>query len=70
MKKNTALGRGIDAIFLENTLDTQDEGGVKTLRINQIEPKAGQPRKNFDNDALSELADSIAAHGVLQPILE
>ena len=69
MKKNNALGRGIDAIFLENTLDAQEDGGVKTLRINQIEPKAGQPRKNFDNDALSELADSIAAHGVLQPIL-
>ncbi len=69
MKKNSALGRGIDAIFLENALETQENEGAKTLRINQIEPKAGQPRKNFDTEALSQLADSIAVHGVLQPIL-
>ncbi len=69
-KKMSGLGRGIDAIFLENTLDHEESrGGVSTLRISQLEPKGDQPRKYFDTEALSELAESISAHGVLQPIL-
>ena len=69
-KKMSGLGRGIDAIFLENTLDREEEkGGGSTLRISQLEPKGDQPRKYFDTEALSELAESISAHGVLQPIL-
>ena len=69
-KKMSGLGRGIDAIFLENTIDREEpKGGVSTLRISQLEPKGDQPRKYFDTEALSELAESISAHGVLQPIL-
>lgn len=67
--KKSGLGRGIDSIFLDNEFETTAEGGVKTLRITQIDPTVGQPRKSFDQEALAGLADSIAAHGVLQPIL-
>ncbi len=66
-KKPSGLGRGIESIFLENSVET--ENAVSSLRISQIEPKPGQPRQNFDAEALSQLADSISAHGVLQPIL-
>ncbi|MBR6727541.1 MAG: ParB/RepB/Spo0J family partition protein [Clostridia bacterium] len=45
------------------------EGTATTLRISEIEPRADQPRKDFDKEALESLADSIAAYGVLQPIL-
>lgn len=69
-KKMSGLGRGIDAIFLENTVETEEKkGGVLTLRVSQLEPKGNQPRKYFDTEALSQLAESISVHGVLQPIL-
>ena len=67
--KKSGLGRGIDSIFLDNEFENNAEAGVKTLRISQIDPTVGQPRKTFDQEALAGLADSIAAHGVLQPIL-
>lgn len=71
-KKELPLGRGIDAIFLDNSpgLDLlSDSDRVYRLRISSVEPRADQPRKRFDEDALRQLADSVAAHGVLQPIL-
>lgn len=68
MAEKRALGRGLDIIFDDNSFES-DAGGVTTLRIADVEPKSDQPRKNFDNEALSQLADSIAANGVLQPIL-
>ena len=70
-KKLSGLGRGLESVFLENTIETNDEkaGGVLKLRVSQLEPKDNQPRKHFDTEALAQLADSIAAHGVLQPIL-
>lgn len=69
-KKFSGLGRGIDSIFLENTLQEGEAAGYRNqIRISSIDPKSDQPRKNFDPEALSQLADSIAAHGVLQPIL-
>ena len=64
--KNRGLGKGLDAIFAENTVETS---GPVTIRISEIEPNRNQPRKDFDEDALTELADSIAEHGLLQPIL-
>lgn len=67
MKKKQALGRGIDAIFLDNSLDTQEK--THTLRLSEIEPRPGQPRKTFDSESLSQLADSIAANGLIQPII-
>lgn len=69
MAKGKGLGRGLDAIFDENAFGDEGADGVKTLRISAIDPKADQPRKNFETESLAQLADSIAANGVLQPIL-
>lgn len=66
MAKKGGLGKGLDLIFAENTAE---EGKGITLKISEIEPNRSQPRKDFDDAALSELADSIAAHGVIQPLL-
>ena len=66
MKKG--LGRGLDSIFADNYIDvaaSSKEDGIQTLRISQIEPKADQPRKYFDEEALFELSDSIKRHGLL-----
>lgn len=71
-KKNSGLGRGLDAIFLENTLEKENENlenQISRLRISLVDPKSDQPRKNFDKEALEELADSISQNGLLQPIL-
>lgn len=64
--KKGGLGRGLEALFNENATD---EKGVVTLRLSEIEPNRNQPRTNFDEDALAELADSIAKHGLIQPIV-
>lgn len=69
MAKGKGLGRGLDAIFDDNAFGDAPTEGVKTLRISQIDPKNDQPRKNFEPEALAQLADSIAANGILQPIL-
>ncbi len=66
-KKHGGLGRGLDAIFKENEND--DSNGAVTLDISEIEPNRSQPRKEFDEKALSELAESISKHGLLQPLL-
>lgn len=65
--KKRGLGRGLDAIFAENS-SLEGEGAV-TVRIDEIEPNRDQPRKEFESGALAELAESIAQHGVLQPLL-
>ena len=57
----------MDALFVDNSTDHAN--GVVTLRISEIEPNKNQPRKDFDENALAQLADSIAEHGVLQPLL-
>lgn len=64
--KKSGLGRGLNALFEENALSGQT---VTTLRISEISPSKNQPRKEFEAEALEELADSIRLHGVLQPIL-
>ena len=66
-KKASGLGRGIDSIFLDNT--PEHESNVSRIRISDIEARADQPRKTFEGEALAQLADSIKAHGILQPIL-
>ena len=65
--KKGGLGRGLEALFADNATDAQ--GQTVTLRLSEIEPNRDQPRKQFDPAALQELADSIKAHGVLQPLL-
>lgn len=66
-KRPGGLGKGLNAIFIEN--DNENNNGAVTLQISEIEPNRSQPRKEFDEAALSELADSISKHGLLQPIL-
>ena len=69
MNKNMAiggLGNGLDSLFNDNISDIQVK---KTLRISEIEPNRDQPRKNFDLESLQQLADSIAEHGLLQPVV-
>ena len=68
MAKKGGLGKGLDALFLDNTADA-GQGSIITVRLSQVEPNSGQPRRQFDETALQELADSIAEHGVLQPIV-
>lgn len=65
--KKGGLGKGLDLIFMEN--ETDDGSPAVTLKISDIEPNRAQPRQDFDEEALRELADSIAVHGVLQPLL-
>ncbi len=64
--KKSGLGRGLTSLFDENSSDNE---GAVTLNLNDIEPNRDQPRKDFDETALSELADSIAQHGLIQPIV-
>lgn len=64
--KKGGLGKGLDAIFMEN--DTESTGST-VLAISEIEPNRSQPRHDFDEESLRDLADSIAAHGILQPLL-
>ena len=71
-KKNSGLGRGLDAIFLENTIEEGGkigENSVSMLSLSIIDPKSDQPRKSFDKEALEELAASISENGLLQPII-
>ena len=67
MAKNRGLGRGLDTIIADNMIDDRRE--VTSLRVNMIQPRSGQPRTHFNQASLAELADSIAVHGVLQPLL-
>jgi ParB family chromosome partitioning protein len=62
------LGKGLDALFADNATDLEMGAQVK-LRITEIEPNRGQPRKQFDETALTALAESIREHGILQPLV-
>jgi len=62
------LGKGLGALMGDAALQTQDTGSVY-LPISQVEPGLNQPRKNFDDEALADLADSIREHGVIQPLV-
>lgn len=63
--KKRGLGRGLDSLFDINS----DEGSSLEVMLSEIEPNRGQPRKDFDEEALNDLANSIREHGLLQPIL-
>lgn len=66
-KKFGGLGKGLDTIFAEN--ETEESNSSVILKISEIEPNRSQPRKDFDENALSDLAQSISQHGLLQPLL-
>lgn len=60
------LGSGLDFLFDDNAADVQVK---KTIRMAEIEPNRNQPRKNFSEESIAALADSIQQYGILQPIL-
>lgn len=69
MKKQSGLGRGLGALLDDPNLDfTQQSGGVRAVPLHRVEPNPHQPRKEFEPEALQALADSIAAHGLIQPL--
>lgn len=65
MAEKKGLGRGLGSLFDINT----EESSVTEVMLSEIEPNRDQPRKDFDQRALNELAESIKKHGLLQPIL-
>lgn len=77
MAAKKGLGKGLDTLIPSNVLDSADNkqktGKAQTpdsvVDINKVEPNRDQPRKNFDEDALEELADSIRQVGLIQPIV-
>ncbi|MBE6538590.1 MAG: ParB/RepB/Spo0J family partition protein [Ruminococcaceae bacterium] len=68
MARKSGLGRDFFSV-LEDNMTENKRGNVTTLRISEIEPRQNQPRKTFEEESLRALADSIAEHGVLQPII-
>jgi len=60
------LGKGLGALIDDSS---NDEKGIIELKINEIEPNKGQPRKYFDDEKLTQLAESIKQHGIVQPII-
>ena len=64
--KKRGLGRGLDALFESNA---REDSGISVLPITDIEANKGQPRKQFDENAIEELAESVKIHGILQPII-
>ncbi len=67
-KKTGGLGKDFYSIFDDNILEAK-KGAAESIRISDIEPRRDQPRKTFERESLEVLADSIAAYGVLQPII-
>ncbi len=67
-KKPAGLGRDFYSIFDDNVLEAK-KAAAESIRLSDVEPRRDQPRKTFDREALETLADSIAAYGVLQPII-
>ena len=74
---NKGLGRGLEALFgafdeqndYKNITKTKRDNGVTEVEIGKVRPNPNQPRKNFDTEALNELASSIKTHGIIQPIV-
>ncbi len=66
--KTAALGRGLDALISTDNVSTQGSSTINEVPISQIEANPNQPRREFDQEALQELANSIAQLGIVQPI--
>lgn len=63
------LGAGIDVLIPANNESEESNAGIKEVDINKVEPDRNQPRQNFDEDELENLADSIKQYGVIDPLL-
>ena len=69
VSESRAMGRGLGALLSSDGIPENKRNSVVDLKINDISPNNGQPRKNFNDDSLNELAASIEENGVIQPIL-
>lgn len=71
MPKKTGLGKGLDALFGPAPEEEQlkENDVLRNLKITEVEPNRNQPRKNFKQEALEELAESIKEYGLIQPIV-
>ena len=72
MTKKTGLGKGLDALFVNNIQEEEkvkESEIVQNLKVIEIEPNRKQPRRKFDEETLEELAESIKKYGVIQPII-
>lgn len=67
-KKFPALGRGLDALLPSQDIDTQGSSSINEISLSQIIPNPNQPRREMDEEALAELAESIRNIGIIQPI--
>ncbi len=67
-KKYPALGRGLDALISTEEVKTQGSSSINEVALDSIHPNPNQPRRDFDEAALQELADSIREIGIIQPI--
>ena len=67
-KKYSSLGRGLDALISTDTVKTGGSSSISEIAINKIKANPNQPRREFDPEALQELADSIKEIGIIQPI--
>ena len=67
-KKYNSLGRGLDALISTDAVRTQGSSTINEIAIDQIEANPNQPRREFDDEALQELAHSIREIGIIQPI--
>lgn len=68
MKKVTGLGRGLDALIDTTHIETRGGSSISEVELHKIFANPDQPRRNFNEEALQELADSIREHGVISPI--
>ena len=66
--KGAALGRGLDALISTEAVKTEGSSTINEIPLNQIERNPNQPRREFDEDSLRELAESIREIGIIQPI--
>ena len=68
MASQKGLGRGLGALLGDLTEEPESTGGLKTLPLHKIEPNPNQPRRDFDDEELEALAESIRQHGIIQPL--
>lgn len=66
--KRNALGRGLDALITMDEVKTEGSSSINEIEISKIKPNPGQPRREFDQEALAELSSSIRELGIIQPV--
>ena len=68
MAQQKGLGRGLGALLGDYNQGPEEEGNLRMLPLQRVEPNPDQPRRDFNEEELQALADSIAVHGILQPL--